>query len=113
MTAKDSKSFELNVYDKENNVVKTCKAVDVNLKFGPVRKLMALLDIDNIDDTSALLSTVYGAWDQITETLNLFFPDMEDGDWDNVYIEDLLKVIIDITKASFVKILSIPSESKN
>lgn len=112
MTAKDSK-FEIHVYDKENKVVKTCQAADVDLKFGPIRKLMALLNIDNIDDTGALLAVIYNAWDELTETLNLFFPDMEDDDWDNVRVEELLRVVIDLTKASFVKILSIPSESKN
>ncbi len=112
MTAKDSK-FEIHVYDKKGNIVKTCQAADADLKFGPVRKLMALLNIDNIEDTGTLLSTVYGAWDQITETLDLFFPDMEDDDWDNVSVEELLRVLIGITKASFAKILGIPAESKN
>ena len=105
--------YEIKVYDKENNVVKTCQAIDANLKFGAVRKIMALLSIDDINDTAELIKTIYGAWEQLTAVLSQFFPDMTDDDWDNVYIEELIPVIVGIMTTTFGKILSIPNESKN
>ena len=107
---KANESFSINVYDKEGNVIKTCTAIDADIRFGSVRKIMALLDLDDINDTFALLKTIYGAWDQTTKVLSECFPDMEDEDWDNVLVKELVPVVVDIAKASLAKILDMPSE---
>ena len=74
---------------------------------------MALLDLDDINDTTALLRTIYGAWDQTTKILSECFPDMQEEDWDNVYINELVPVVVGIAKTSLVKIFDVPSDSKN
>ena len=112
-TKKASEKFTINVYDKDKNIIKTSTAVDCDLRFGSVRKIMALLDMDDINDTTALLKTIYGAWDQTTKVLSECFPDMEDSDWDNVYINELVPVIVGIAKSSIAKIFDVPSDSKN
>lgn len=106
------KDLILNVYDDENKIVKTSKAELVELKFGSIRRLMKLLNIDNIDDTAELLKTVYGAWDQLTKILNSCFPDMTEEDWDNVKTSELIPVLMMILKYSFTQMLSIPSDSE-
>ena len=103
----------LNVYDDEDKVVKTSKAEIVDLKFGSIRRLMKLLNIDDMNNTAELFKTVYSAWDQITKVLNSCFPDMTDDDWDNVKVSELMPVLISILKYSFTKILDIPTDSKN
>lgn len=103
----------LKVYDEENNVVKEAKAGLVELKFGSIRSLMKLLNIEDITDTAELLKTVYSAWEQLTKILNGCFPDMTDEDWDNVKVNELIPVLVDILKYSFTQILSIPTDSKN
>ena len=103
----------LNVYDDEDNVVKTSKAEIIDLKFGSVRRLMKLLNIDDMNNTAELFKTVYSAWNQITKVLNSCFPDMTDDDWDNVKVSELMPVLISILKYSFTKILDIPTDSKN
>ena len=105
--------IKLNVYDDENNVVKTSKAELIELKFGAVRSLMKLLNIDDINDTAQLLKIVYGAWEQLTKILNSCFTDMTDEDWDNVKISELMPVIVAILKYSFTQMLTIPTDSKN
>lgn len=105
--------FSINVYDKENNVVKTCTAVDAELTFGSIRSIMKLLNIDDINDTAQLVKVVYSAWEQLTEILSQCFPDMEDKDWDNVRLKELIPVLIGILKTSFAELMSIPSDSKN
>ena len=112
-TPKAYESYEINVYDKDKKIIKTCTAIDCDIRFGSVRKIMALLDLDDINDTSALLRTIYGAWDQTTKVLSECFPDMQEEDWDNVLIEDLIPVIVGIAKSSITKILGVPSDSKN
>lgn len=109
----NKKIFTLNVYDKENNIVKTCEAVDADLKFGAIRSIMKLLNIDDINDTAQLLKVVYSAWEQLTAILSQCFPDMKEEDWDNVKLEELIPVIVGILRTSFGKILTIPSDSKN
>lgn len=109
----DKKIFTLNVYDNKNNIVKTSEAVDADLKFGAIRSIMKLLNIDDINDTAQLLKVVYSAWEQLTAILSQCFPDMEENDWDNVKLEELIPVIVGILRTSFGKILTIPSDSKN
>lgn len=103
----------LNVYDNEDNIVKTSTAELIELKFGSIRKLMKLLNIDNIDDTSELLKVIYGAWEQITKVLTGCFPDMTDEDWDNVKVSELIPVLMGILKYSFSQMLTIPTDPKN
>ena len=104
--------LKINVYDDENNVIKTSEAKLVDLKFGVIRKLMKLLNVDNVDNTVELLKTVYGAWEQITNILNNCFPDMTDDDWDNVKASELLPVFVMILKYSFTQMLTIPTDKE-
>ncbi len=104
-------ALKLNVYDENGNVTKTCEAQPVKFKFGTIRSLMKLLNVDDIEDTSELLKTVYGAWDQFTKILSQCFPEMKDEDWDNVAIEELIPVVVNILKASFAQILTIPQDN--
>lgn len=105
--------FKINVYDKDNNIIKTSEAVDCELKFGAIRSIMRLLNIDDINDTGELLKTIYSAWEQLTVILSQCFPDMSESDWDYVKLEELVPVFVGILRASFGKILTIPNDSKN
>ena len=110
----DKKSvFKINVYDKDNNIIKTSEAVDCELKFGAIRSIMRLLNIDDINDTGELLKTIYSAWEQLAVILSQCFPDMSESDWDYVKLEELVPVVVGILRASFGKILTIPNDSKN
>lgn len=110
MSKKANEKFTINVYDKDRNIIKTSTSIDCEIRFGSVRKIMALLDMDDINDTTALLKTIYGAWDQTTKVLSECFPDMQEEDWDNVYINELVPVIVGIAKTSLAKIFDVPSE---
>ena len=105
-------TLKLNVYDEKDKIVKTAEAELVELRFGSIRKLMKLLNVDNIEDTAELLKTVYGAWDQITKVLNSCFPDLTEEDWDNVKVSELLPVLMSILKFSFTQMLSIPADKE-
>lgn len=105
--------LKLNVYDDNDEIIKTVKAQIVELRFGTVRSLMELLKVDSIDDTGELLKTVYTAWDKITKILQKVFPEMDENDWENIKLTELIPVIILILKNSFMQILTIPTDSKN
>lgn len=103
----------INVYDDDENIIKTCEAAPIKIKFGVVRHLMNLLKIDDIEDTAELLRVISAAWEQVVNILNKCFPDMEDDDWDNVDLGELIPVVIQIVKMSFLKLQTIPGDSKN
>lgn len=103
----------INVYGNSNEITKTCEAKVVDIKFGTIRRLMGLLKVEEIDNTSELLKAVYEAWEQITDVLAQCFPDMNDEDWDNVKVNELLPVIIQIAKSAFAEMLTVPTNSKN
>lgn len=106
-------TLKLNVYDEKDNVVKTSEAQIIDLRFGTIRSLMELLNVDDIDDTSQLLKTVYGAWGQIITIIGRVFPDMTEEDWENIKLSELLPILVTILKSSFAQILTIPNDSKN
>ena len=112
--------LEINVYDENDTIIKTCEAHTIDLEFGTIRSLMKLLNVDNVNDTGELLNIVYGAWEQLVEVLGKCFPDMEADDWEHarrewehVKLKELIPAILNILKASFADILSIPKDPKN
>lgn len=106
-------TYSLKVYDKEDNVIKECTAVDCDLKFGSIRKIMALLKIEDADDYASLFHIIYDAWDQLQLVLTECFPDMTEEDWDNVKVKELIPTMIELVKDMLRKLKRIPSDSKN
>lgn len=113
MSTEKEKIFEVKVYDEAGEITKTCTATEYRLKFGAVRSLMGLLEIESINDTAQLIKMINNAWESLTVILTEIFPDMEEEDWDHVYIDELVPVVLSILKGSFGKILTIPNDSKN
>lgn len=105
--------LNLNVYDKSGKIVKTCNAEMIDLEFGTIRSLMEILNVEDIEDTGALLRSVYGAWSELTEVLGQAFPEMQYDDWEHVKLKELIPIVIQILKYSFAEILKIPNDPKN
>lgn len=106
-------NLKLNVYDENDNIIKTSEAKMIDLRFGTIRSLMELLKVDDINDTTQLLRTVYSAWAQVISILSKVFPDMEEEDWENIKLSELLPMLVAILKSSFAQILTIPTDEKN
>lgn len=103
----------LNVYNDNDEVVKTCKAQFVELRFGAVRSIMKLLKVDQIETNLELMNAISNAWEQLTAILGKCFPEMEDSDWDNVKMSELIPVVVSILKSSFAKMMDIPKEKNS
>ena len=104
--------LQITVYDDDDNVVKKCTAQTVDIRFGQISALMELVDVEDMENSMELLKVVRKAWKQITKILSKVFPDMEDDDWDNVSVKELLPVVVAILKDSVSEMLAIP-KSKN
>lgn len=103
----------LNVYNDNDEVIKTCKAQFVELRFGAVRSIMKLLKVDQIETNLELMNAISNAWEQLTAILGKCFPEMEDSDWDNVKMSELIPVVVSILKSSFAKMMDIPKEKNS
>ena len=108
-----SQKMEIKVYDGKGAVKKTVSAEMIDLEFGTIRAIMEILNVENIDNTGQLLTTIYGAWDQLTKLLSECFPGMEQEDWEHVKLKELMPVVIGILRYSFAEILTIPKDPKN
>lgn len=106
-------NLKINVYDENDVVTKTVEAKLVDIKFGVIRKLMAILNIDNVDNTFDIVKSVYDAWDEITEILTKVFPDLTVEEMDNVRLNELIPTLLTVIKYSFAQIVNIPSNEKN
>lgn len=100
--------LKLNVYNENGEVKKTCEAQTVDITFGTVRKLMKLLKIDDMENTGQLFGSINDAWDEVIKVLSQMFPDMEEEDWENVKVDELMRIALVTIRYSFVKIKSIP-----
>ena len=105
-------NLKINVYDNEGNVAKTCEAKLVDIKFGTIRKLMAILDIDNAENNYDILTKVYDAWEDITEILTKVFPNITADEMDNVNLSELIPTLLTVIKYSFAKVMSIPTDTE-
>lgn len=103
----------LNIYDDSGkNVVKTFRASTCDLMFRTVRKLMDLLKIEDMDDQTQMLKTIYSAWGEICAVLGGVFPEVSDEDWDNVRVRELLPLVLKIAKYSISEMFAIPTSNE-
>ena len=101
-------NLTINVYGKNDEVVKTVEAKLIDIKFGTIRKLMSILDIDNAETSFDILNRVYGSWEDICEILTKVFPDLTEEEMDNVNLSELVPTLLKVIKFSFAKITGIP-----
>ena len=100
----------INVYDDNGNVVKTSEAQKVKFKFGQIRAIMELLNIEDVPDTVTLMRVIYNAWDQLIRVLDECFIDMTYEDWENVPVDELIPAVFEIVRYSFSEMMNIPTE---
>ncbi|MDE7425112.1 MAG: hypothetical protein K2N51_15735 [Lachnospiraceae bacterium] len=106
-------TITLNVYEDDMKTVKKeCVAVPTKIPFGVIRKLMKLFNENTLEDTSQILTVVTGSFDDTTQILHNAFPEIEEEEWDNVDVTELVAVIYKIIKHSFLKMLEIPVGKK-
>lgn len=109
----NTKEIKINIYDSTGEVVKEATARPLDLRFGSIRKLMQLLKIESITDTFEMMKTVLDVWDELTGILSECFPDIAPDEWDGVKVNELMPVIVQIMRAAFYEMLTIPTDKKN
>jgi len=105
--------IKVNVYGDKGEVLKTYTASAIKIRFGTVRALMKVLNIEKVNETGELLSQIYSAWEQLVKLLGDCFPEMTEEEWDNVPVAEVYMIVIEILKASFAQMNSIGGSEKN
>ena len=107
-------NIKINVYEEDMKTVKKEVSAElIEIPFGTIRKFMDLFDVENLEDTTKILTIVAKSWKDVVRILNRVFPDMTEEDWDGVSTKELLQVIIKVLKFAFADILKIPTDEKN
>jgi len=101
--------LKLNIYNEEGKYIRTAKGEMVAIRFGVIRKLMALLNVGNENETD-ILTTVANAWVEITKLLSTIFPDVKEEEWDNVDVSELIPLILSIAKGAVTKMTQLPAD---
>ena len=104
--------LELNVYDKQDNIIKTVKAKPLDLRMGTVIKLNELIPLEKTRKNADIIRIIYSAWSELTDILNIMFPDMTDDDWKGVKAVDVMALVIEIGGITVSKALTIPTDGK-
>ena len=105
--------IKIKVYDENDEIIKEVAATEATIRFGAVRHLMKLLKVDEMENTGDIFGIILDAWDEVTKILTRFFPDMEEDDWDNVNLDELVPAVIELLKGVFSDALKIPKDPKN
>ena len=108
-----NEAITIKIYNEKGEVTKEASAKPLDLRFGSVRKIMEILNIETAGDTYDLLKTVYNAWDEVTGVLGECYPEITPEEWDNVRMKELLPAIVGIVKAALAEIVKIPTDKKN
>ena len=104
--------IELNVYNDDGEVIKKVKGEPVHFRFGTIRKLMKILEVEKAENTGDLLAMVGGTWEELTRVLSKCFPEMQEEDWDGVEINELFPAVIEIVRSAVAELNKVPGEKK-
>lgn len=108
-----NEEIKIRIYDDKGAVSKEVSARPLDLKFGSIRKLMQILNIEKAGNTYDLFKVVYEAWDEITGILGECFPEITPEEWDGVKIKELMPAIVQIARDTLSDIMTIPTDKKN
>ena len=105
--------LELQIKNKKGEIIKTVEANTFDVYFGTINNLMELLDINENTSSFEVLKKISTAWHEITSLLGEIFPDMAEKDWELVRVNDLVPIVLQVVRYTFLEIMTIPSDSKN
>lgn len=103
-------NLELKIYGKDEDVVRVAKGKGTTVKFGIIRRIMKLIDIEKETNSFEVMKKVLGAWEEVEELLGSVFPDVTEEEWDNVDIGEVSGILIEIAKMAMKRMAGIPTD---
>lgn len=94
-------TIKLNIYKKDNKkeIEKVYEAETYELMLGTVEDLMAVIDVDKINDKMEVAKMVIGGFNQLRPILKDIFPEITDEDLKNVKVKELIPLFLAVGNA--------------
>ena len=92
-------TLKLNIYDKnKKDVVKTYTAEGYDLMLGTVEDLMQIIDIDKLDNDTAVAMMVVKCYKQLIPFIKDIFEGITDDDLKNVKVKEVIALFKDVIR---------------
>ena len=89
--------IKLNIYDRETKELKKTYTTDsIELMFGTVEDILAVVDIEKFNDEKAVAVMIIKAWKELKPFLKDVFPGITDEDIRGIKINDMIPTFMDI-----------------
>lgn len=89
--------IKLNIYDRETKELKKTYTTDsIELMFGTVEDILAVVDIEKFNDEKAVAVMIIKAWKELKPFLKDVFPGITDEDIKGIKINDMIPTFMDI-----------------
>lgn len=92
-------TLKLNIYDEnKTNIVKTYTAEGYDLMLGTVEDLMQVIDIDKLDNDTAVAMMVVKCYKQLIPFIKDIFPGINDDELKHVKVKEIIALFKDVIK---------------
>ncbi len=94
-------TMQLKIYskDKKNEIEKTYEADSYDLMFGTVEDIIAIVDVDKLDDNMAIAGMVIKGWSQLKPFIKDVFEGVTDDELKRVKVKELIPTFAQIFRA--------------
>ncbi|MBQ8824113.1 MAG: hypothetical protein IJZ64_02670 [Ruminococcus sp.] len=105
--------LKLNIYKNNKEIEKTYTANEFDLMWGTVEDFLNIIDIDKVDDKTAIQKIILSILPQIKPLLKQIFPGLTDSEIRCTKAKELIPIFVSVFKYSFSEINSIKNNSGN
>lgn len=110
--------LKLNIYDNEDNIVKTYTRDSYKLRFGVIEDLLNTLNLDglktdnDVEFVKVAFKVVTNSFDTIKPLIKQIFKGLTDEELRNTDVSEIVKVLVDVVKFSMGQI-NLGNKGKN
>lgn len=90
------KTLTLNIYNKNKEVEKTLTAEGYDLMLGTCEDIMAIIDVDKMNDNAAITKMVVQCYGTLKPLLKDIFEGLTDEDFRGIKVKELIPLFVDI-----------------
>lgn len=107
-------TIQLQIYDLDFKTVRRVVSAEMPvIPFGAIRKLMKLFNVENMTDTSQIVTIAINSWDSVVGILDRIFPGVAEDEWDYVDTAELVGAVWKLMKYAAGELVKIPADPKN
>ena len=87
----------LTIYDNAGNAVRTVTALAIRIRFGTIRKLIAIIDPEAEGE---VMNRIISAWDEVENILRECFPDLSQDEIDGLELAEVVQALVGIIQGA-------------